>query len=124
MYVDDTFVVQQAKHSPHLLKHIHSRDPHISFTMEDPNKEGTLPFLDTLISLGPNNTLVTSVYQKPSHTEQYLHWDSNHFFLAKCSIYNTVAHRTRVVCTSESTPQQENEHIRQGLLKSNFPHGP
>ena len=47
--------------------------------MKDPNQEGPLPFLDTLVFPGPNNTLVTTVCRKATHTDQYLHWDSNHF---------------------------------------------
>ena len=78
--VDDTFVIQQTEHSHLLFKHINSQDPHIQFIMEDPGEDGALPFLDTLVSLRPNSTLVTSVCRKPIHMEQYLHWYSNHFF--------------------------------------------
>ena len=46
-YIDDTFVIQEAKHSQQLLQHINSQDQHIQFTVEEPNQEGALPFLDT-----------------------------------------------------------------------------
>ena len=69
MYIDETFVTQEAKHSQQLLQHIHSQDPHIQFTIEEPNQEGTLPFPDTLVFPGPNNSLVTTVYRKPTHTD-------------------------------------------------------
>ena len=52
-FVDDTFVIQQAKHSQQLLQHINSQAPNIQFTTEDPNQEGVLTFLDTLVSSGP-----------------------------------------------------------------------
>ena len=80
-----------------------------------------IPFLDTLVSLWPNNTLTAMVYHKPTHTGQYLHWVRNHFLAAKHSVYNTLTHRARVVCTSQHTFQQEEDHIRQALLKWNFP---
>ena len=67
-YMDDTFVIQEAKHSQQLFQHINSQDPHIQFTTEEPNQEGALPSLDTLVSPGPNNTLITNVYRKPTHT--------------------------------------------------------
>ena len=82
-YVDDTFVIQEAKHSQQLLERINSQDPHIQFTIEEPKEEGALPFLDTLVSPGPNNTQVTTVYRKPIHTNQCLHWNRNHFITAK-----------------------------------------
>ena len=79
--------------------HIHI---HIQFTMKDPSEDGTLsflytlisltlPFLYNLISLSAKNTPITSVYRKPTHTNQYLQWDSNHFILAKYSVYKTLA---------------------------------
>ena len=82
-FVDDTSAIQEANHSQQLLQHINSQDPHKQFTTEDTNKEGTLPLLETLVSPGPNNMLVTTVYRKPTHMNQYLHWNSNHFILAK-----------------------------------------
>ena len=39
------------KNSQHILQHINSQDPHIEFTTKEPNQEGRLPFLDTLVSL-------------------------------------------------------------------------
>ena len=35
--------------------------------MEEPNQDGSLPFLDTKVTPGPNNTLITTVYRKPTH---------------------------------------------------------
>ena len=55
--------------------------------MQDPSKEDALLFLDTLVSPGPNNTLTTTVYRKPTHTDQYLQWDSNHLISAKHSVF-------------------------------------
>ena len=50
------------------------------------------PFLENKVKPGPNKTLITTVYRKPTHTDQYLQWDSNHFIAAKHSVYNTQAH--------------------------------
>ena len=80
-YEDDIIVIQEAKHNQQ-LQHINSHDLHIQFTVEEPNQDGPLPFLDTLVSPGPNNTLITTVYRKPPNTDQYLHLDSNHLIMA------------------------------------------
>ena len=120
-YVDNSFVNQQAKHSHQLLQYINSQDPHSQFTMENPNEDGALPFLDTLVSPGPNNTLTTIVCRKPPDMDQYLHWDSNHFISAKNSIFNTLTYRARVVCSNQLILQQENEHIRKALVSCKFP---
>ena len=78
-----------------------------------------LTFLDTQLSLGPNNTL-TTVYRKPTPTDQYLHWNNNHFIVAKHSVFNTVAHRAKVVSTTQQTLHKELEHIRKTLQACHF----
>ena len=83
-----------------LLHHINSQDPHIQFTVE-PTQQGSLPFLDTLVTIEPDNTFSTTVYRKPTHTDQYLHWDSNHHITAKQSVYNTLAHRAKIVSSTQ-----------------------
>ena len=53
--------------------------------------------------------------------DQYLHWNSNCNLPAKYIVYNTLAHRARVVCTSQPGIKQEKDDIRQALLKCNYP---
>ena len=109
--MDDTLVIQKAEHSQQLLNHIHSQDPNIQFTMEEPGTDGSMPYLDTKVTPGPNNTILTTVYRKPTHRDQYLHWDSNHFITAKNSVYNTLAHRAKVVSSTPEDLNRELEHL-------------
>ena len=120
-FVDDTFIIQLAEYTQKLLQPSSSQDPHIPFTTEEPNQDGSLPFLDTLVSPGLDSTLTTSVYRKPKHTDYYLHWDSNHSIAAK--IFNTLAYRAGVICTNQSSVQQENNHMRKALSACMFPLG-
>ena len=121
-FVDDIYVIQKAEHSQLLLQHINTQDPHIQFTMEEPSTtEGSLPFLDTQVAPGSNNTLFTTVYRKPTHTDQYLHWDSNHYTRAKHSVYNTLAHRAKVVSHNKEALQKELQHIINALQACQFP---
>ena len=83
-FVDDTFVINKTELSQALLQDINNQDPHIQFTVE-PAQQGSLPFLDILVTIEPNNTFSTTVYRKPTHTDQYLHWDTNHHITAKQS---------------------------------------
>ena len=71
-FVDDTFVINKAECSQALLQHINNQGPHIQFTSE-PTQQGSLPFLDTLVTIEQDNTFSTSVCRKPTHTDQYLH---------------------------------------------------
>ena len=71
------------------------------FTVENPKVDGFVAFLDTFVSLALNNTTTTLKYRKSTHFDQYPHWDSNHNSSAKHSVYNILAHRARVVLTSQ-----------------------
>ena len=119
-FVDDTFVINRAEHSQDLLHHINNQDPHIEFTVE-PTQQGSLPFLDTLVTIEPDNTFSTTVYREPTHTDQYLHWDSNHHITAKQSVYNTLAHRTKIVSSTQDKMDRELQHIRTALQHCQFP---
>ena len=121
MFVNDAFVITKAEHSKSLLQHINKQDPHLQFTVEEPTQQGTLPFLDTLVTIQPNNTFTSSVYRKPTHTDQYLHWDSNYFITAKQNVYNTEAHRAKVVLSTQEALDQELLHIRRALQAGQFP---
>ena len=110
-FVDNTFVIHRAEHSQDLLHHINNQDPHIQFTVE-PTQQGLLPFLDTLVTIEPDNTFSTTVYRKPTHTDRYLYWDSNHHITAKQSVYNTLAHRAKVVSSTQDKMDRELQHFK------------
>ena len=65
-FVDDTFVIQKAEHSQQYFHYINTHDPNIQFTLEEPGQDGSLPFLDTNITPGPNGTLNHYSLQKPN----------------------------------------------------------
>ena len=87
----------------------------------EPTQQGSLPFLDTRITIEPDNTFSTAVYRKPTHTDQYLHWDSNHHITAKQSVFNTLSHRTKTVFSSQDKMDRELEHIRTAIQHCHFP---
>ena len=61
--------MQKTEYNDQFLEHINSIDPQIQFSTEDPNSDGSLPFLDTLATPELDNTLLTAVYRRPTHTE-------------------------------------------------------
>lgn len=54
---------------------------------------GSLPFLDILLSRNDNGSFSHRVYHKKTHTEQYLHANSHHFLAQILSVLNTLATR-------------------------------
>ena len=59
--------------------------------------------------------------RKPTHTDQYLQWDSHHPLSAKFSVIQTLSHRASTVCSNPELLQKEKEHLRKALTKGNYP---
>ena len=98
-YVNDTFIIQQQVHKQGFLEHINSIDPAIRVTVEGNQGNGAIPLLDTLVTPKVDNSLSITVYHKPTHTDQYLQWDSHHNLSPKYSVIGTHTHRVKTVCT-------------------------
>ena len=99
-YVDDTFVILQQSQKNKFLQQINSVDLSINFTTEESRQDGSMPFLDTLLTPQENGTLTTSVYWKPTHTDLYLLWDSHLSLACKYSVINTLTHMAKAVCSN------------------------
>ena len=84
--MDDTFVVIKSAHKNEFLDHINSIDGGIQFTAENTREDGSMSFLDTLVIPQPDGNLTTTSFRKPTHTDQYLQWDSPHVISAKYSV--------------------------------------
>ena len=120
-FVDDTFVVIKRCHQEEFFKHINKIEETIQFTAENTHADGTLPFLDVLVIPQPDGSLATTVYRKPTHTGQYLQWDSQHAISAKYSVISTLFHRAKEVCSSNQHLVKEQEHIKQALTTCKYP---
>ena len=120
-YVDDTFVIHKKVNKQGFLQHINSVDPAIKFTVEDNKEDGSIPFLDTIVKTEAGGTLSITVYRKPTHTDQYLQWDSHHHLSAKFSVIHTLTHRASTVCSKPELLQQEKDHLRKALTKCKYP---
>ena len=75
--MDDTFTILDRENVDDFLQHLNNQQPSIRFTMET-EKDNKLAFLDTAVLREPDGRLTTSVYRKPTHTDQYLAYDSHH----------------------------------------------
>ena len=68
----------------------------IQFKMEL-EKESFLPFLDVGITKSEGK-LITKVYRKPTHTQQYINWASNHPENMLLGVLKELIHRAYVLC--------------------------
>ena len=114
-------VIHKEANKQGFLQHINSVDPAIRFTVEDNKEDGSIPFLDTIVKPEADGSLSITVYRKPTHTDQYLQWDSHHHLSAKFSVIQTLSHRASTMCSDPELLQKEKEHLRKALTKCNYP---
>ena len=110
-FVDDTFVINKVEHSQALLQHINNQDPHIQFIVE-PTQQSSLPFPGHPSHHRTQQHLQHHSLQEATHRDQYLHWDSNYHITARQSVCNMLAHRAKVVSSSQDRLDQELQHIK------------
>ena len=99
-FVDDTLTIMKSSQVESFLNHLNLIDHHIQFTKEESRPDGSMPFLDILITPKEDGSLNTTVYRKPTHTDLYLQWDSNHTITSKYNVVGTLHHGAQVICSN------------------------
>ena len=90
-------------HAEEFLQHLNSLAPDLEYTMEHPNTDGSIPFLDILIH--PENS--TSIYRKPTNTNLYTQYTSATTMSSKESVVRTLTRRAYKLCS----PQHLNSEL-------------
>lgn len=80
-----------------------------------------IPFLDADIHLETNGTLKLTIYRKPTHTNQYLSFNSHHHISHKLSVVRTLIDRAETVVTNHQDKQQEITAITEALTNCGYP---
>ena len=88
---------------------------------EEAGDNGSIPFLDVLITPDKEGNLETTVYRKPTHTDLYLQWGSNHTVASKYSVVGSLQHRATTICSSEDLLKTEEKHLQEALKRCKYP---
>ena len=119
-FVDDVLaVVKRDKGSP-LLDHLNEQHPNIKFTMEE-EEEGSLPFMDVRFTRTANGKLHRQVYQKPTHTNRYVQYDSHQPDSVKSGMIAGLVNRAMIVSSDETTLEKEVKHIKTVMASNGYP---
>ena len=121
-YVDDTFVIWRhgQKGLEDFLNHLYSIRSSIQFTMEV-EQARELPFLDVLVKRN-DEEFHTSIFRKPTHTDSYINYQSNHHPATKIATILCLKKRAENICQGE-TLVQELKHIEDAFVANNYPSG-
>ena len=84
-------------------------------------EDGSMPFLDILVTPQEDGTLTSKVYRKPTHADQYLQWDSHHNLACKNSVINNLTHRAKAVCSNPQLLTEGLNHLEGALTKCKYP---
>ena len=76
---------------------------------------------DTTILREPDGQLTTSVYRKPTHTDQYLAYDSHHPQSVKRGIVKCLYERAKRLVTKPSVISEEKKHLSSVLVSNGYP---
>ena len=114
-FVDDTFVILETTYKEEFFQHINGIEEKTQFTAENTRADGSLPFLDTLVTVKEDGSLSTSIYRKPTHTNQYLQWDSYCAIANKYSVINSLLHRAKNICSNQDQLKEELTYVERAL---------
>jgi len=121
-YVDDIMEVIKVGKLDEFTDFLNQMDDtgSIKFTHET-ELDGKLPFLDILLNRKEDGKLKIKVYRKPTHTDQYLSFDSHHPLEHKLSVARTLFQRSNKLVTEIEDRQEENKHIENALKDCGYP---
>ncbi|KAL3978929.1 G2/M phase-specific E3 ubiquitin-protein ligase [Sarotherodon galilaeus] len=119
-HVDNTWVKIKTQEVESFTAHINAVDKNIKFTRED-TKDNCLPFLDCAVHIEENGNLNIEVYRKPTHTDQYLLFDSHHPLEHKLGVIRTLHHRAEHVPSKPEGKKKEHTHVKEALKTCGYP---
>jgi hypothetical protein len=119
-HVDDTFVVwlHGREALQEFLCHLNNIHNNIRFTMEL-EESGTLPFLDVVVKKRTDGKLSHTAFRKPTHTDLYLHVDSEHHLAQKKGVLSTLFHSACTICDDDNL-QKQILHLRETFKKNGY----
>lgn len=119
-YVDDIITAIPNTKCDEIITVFNRFHPRLQFTLEQENNVFSLPFLDIKVIRQIDGTLLTDWYHKPTFSERFLNYYSEHPVQQKINIINNLKHRS-LKLSSPQFHEKNISYIRTILLKNNYP---
>ena len=120
-YVDDSHSTHKEHNVQEFTDHLNSQDPDIQFTVEYPDSDNSLAFLDSHPQVLEDGSIKLKVYRKPTHTDQYLSFSSNHPIEHKLGVIRTLYNRAETIVTTSEDRAAELDHVDKALTQCGYP---
>ena len=65
--------------------------------------------------------LVTKIYRKPTHTQQYINWNSNHPKNMLLGVLKGLIHRAHVICDLKEDLLEELDLLKNVFIRNGYP---
>lgn len=119
-YVDDIITCIPADKLETIQSVFNDFHPKLKFTVECEN-DGKIPFLDIVLIRTNNNNIITDWYHKPTFSERFLNYQSEHAFKQKHNIITNLKSRALLLSHPQFHDKNLN-NIETFLLRNNYPH--
>ena len=119
--VDDTITVLPRNLVQEFLSHLNSIEACIQFMFEKETEDKKLPFLDVCLCREPDGSVTISVYGKPTHTNQYLPFDSHHPVAQKTSVMRMLMSKVSELSSNGVVCVTEEERVVDALNQNGYP---
>ena len=120
-YVDDIWNLNKEDQHDEFFGKVNTLDPNLKFTREKANDQKELPYLDSLTKAEEDGSVSSKVYRKPTHTDQYLQFESHHPLVHKLGVIRTLFHRADTIVTEYDDVRQEKAHVKSALRRCGYP---
>ena len=118
-YVDDAIAVIKTAHVEPSTHHLNAQHTSIQWTSEL-ESDGKLPMLDILTTIMTDGSLNFSVYRKPTHTDQYMHFQSHQPVEHNMGVIRTLTHRADTIISDPQDKEREIKHLQKVLSVAGY----
>ena len=117
-FFDEVYSIVKRTYFENFFHHKNNLHQNTKFTMEEEtNRE--VAFLDTSLKRN-NGEISVLVYRKPTHTDQYLHYNSHHQTSCKESVVSSFFNRVHSIVTNKDDLHKENARIKLVLKENGY----
>ena len=110
--MDDTFIVLHSDENDYFFRYIIAVYSNIKLTQVD-NYYNRLSFLIDLVTIDAERTISVTVFQKYTHTDEYMKFQSNHSLHKKIVLDKSLIHRADYPVSMPDGMLSDQKHLRQ-----------